>query len=330
MKSEQLLHAIGEIREDLIPEAMPTTDKKRFHSRGFLAVAACFALVLALGLTAYATGALDGLLQYFKGNTEPHLKNLEESYMATSNNELALRVDAAIADDKNCHLLLSLTGLTEEARQALTKDDLSMEFNHFTDRYLSRFLIYAKTKDGKFIDFDDTSIFFSDLKEPGAETRSLLPDTDITIPVHCRFENNHSMNEVDKIYIQYRDMTLKLDIAPYIVPQYTLHPEDEANATYQNVRVSDLGFVFDAPIIEDADGHRRLCHIGEIKLIRADGTTSDAEVSWQTQYDESSGPTVCVFGVWNRDRDVVEIVDIREFSGLQIGRKTYYFDKPAE
>ena len=62
MKTEQLLQAMGEIREDLIPDALPTAHKKCFRNRGFLAVAACFALIFALGITAYATGALDGLL----------------------------------------------------------------------------------------------------------------------------------------------------------------------------------------------------------------------------------------------------------------------------
>jgi len=328
MKSEQLLQAMGEIQEDLIPEALPTARKSRFRSRGFLAVAACVALILALGLTAYATGALDGLLQYFKGNTEPYLENLEESQMATSNNELALRVDAAIADDSNCHLLLSLTGLTEEARQALTKDDLNNEFLQFTDQYLSKFIIYAKTKDGKFINFYDTSVSFADLKEPGAETRSLLPDTDWTIPVHCMFKDDHSMSEVDKIYIHYRDMTLKLDIAPYIVPQYTLHPEDEANATYRNVRISNLGFAFDAPLNEETtEGYRILGDIGEIKLIRADGTTSDEVVGWQAKWDESSDTIACVFGRWNGDWYVIELVDIREFCGLQIGEEIYLFEE---
>ena len=327
MKHEQLLQAMGEIREDLIPEALPTARKKRFRSRGFLAAAACFALVLALGLTAYATGALDGLLQYFKGNTEPYLENLEESYMATSNNELSLRVDAAIADDSNCYLLLSLSGLTEEAKQALTKDDPNDEFLQFTDQYLSKFIIYAKTKDGKFINFYDTEISFASFKEPGAETRSLLPDTDWTVPVRCMFKDDHSMSEVDKIYIHYRDMTLKLDIAPYIVPQYTLHPEDEANATHQNVRVSDLGFVFEAPLKETTtEGYRILGDIGEIKLIRADGTTGNAVIGGRAKWDESSDTTACVFGRWDTDWEVIELVDIREYRGLQIGEETYLFD----
>lgn len=328
MKSEQLLQAMGEIREDLIPEALPTARKKRFRSRGFLAAAACFALILALGITAYATGALDGLLQYFKGNTEPYLENLEESYMATSNNELSLRVDAAIADDSNCHLLLSLTGLTEEARQALTKDDPNNEFLQFTDQYLSKFIIYAKTKDGKFIDFYDINYQFASIKESGAENRSLLPDTDMTIPMHCMFKDDHSMSEVDKIYIHYRDMTLKLDIAPYIVPQYTLQPEDAANATYQNVRVSGLGFVFDAPLSETTtEGYRILGDTGEIKLIRADGTTGNAVIGGTAKWDESTDTTACVFGRWNSDWDVIELVDIREFSGLQIGGETYLFEE---
>lgn len=327
MKSEQLLQAMGEIREDLIPEAMPTARKSRFRSRGFLAVAACFALILALGLTAYATGALDGLLQYFKGNTEPYLENLEESQTATSNNELALRVDAAMADDSNLHMLLSLTGLTVEAKQALTKDDTNNEFFHFTDQYLSRFIIYAKTKDGKFINFYDINYQFSSIKEPGAETRSLLPDTDLTIPVHCMFKDYHSMSEVDKIYIHYRDMTLKLDIAPYIVPQYTLQPEDAANATYQNVRVSNLGFVFDAPLSETTtEGHRTLGDTGEIKLIRADGTTGNEVIGGTAKWDDTDA-AACVFGRWNLDWEVIELVDIREFSGLQIGEEIYLFEE---
>lgn len=325
MKPEQLLQAMGEIREDLIPEAMPTPRKSRFRSRGFLAAAACFALVLALGLTAYATGALDGLLQYFKGNTEPYLEDLEESQMATSNDEMALRVDAAVADDSNLHMLLSLTGLTEEAKQALTKDDTNNEFFHYTDQYLSRFIIYAKTKDGKFIDFYDINYQFKSIKEPGEETRSLLPDTDLTIPVHCMFKDYYSMSEVDKIYIHYRDMTLELDIAPYIVPQYTLQPEDAANARYQNIRVSDLGFVFDAPIIRDDDDHRDV-HIGDIKLIRADGTTTDAVGGWQTRYYEGE-TTAHVFGRWNSDYEVIELVNIREYRGLQIGEEIYLFEE---
>ena len=324
MKSEQLLQAMGEIREDLIPEALPTTHKMRFRSRGFLAAAACFALVLAMGITAYATGALDGLLQYFKGNTEPYLENLEESYMATSNNELSLRVDAAMADDNNLHMLLSLTGLTEEAKQALTKDDTDDAFFHYTDQYLTRFIIYAKTKDGKFIDFYDINYQFKSIKEPGEENRSLLPDTDLTIPVHCMFKDYYSMSEVDKIYIHYRDMTLELDIAPYILPQYTLQPEDADNASYQNIRVSDLGFVFDAPI-NSFDDHQYV-HVGDIKLIRADGTTTDAVGGWQTQYYKGE-TTAHVFGRWNSDWGVIELVDIREYRGLQIGRQTYLFEE---
>jgi len=315
MKSEQLLQAMGEIREDLIPEALPTTHKKRFRSRGFLAAAACFALVLALGITSYATGALDGLLQYFKGNTEPYLENLEDSYMATSNNELALRVDAAIADDSNCHLLLSLTGLTEEAKEKLQDDDPEEEWWNFR--------IYAKTKAGKFIDFHDIG-FYGRLIAP---SRSLLPDADFSVVMRCMFKDDHSMQEIDKIYIEYCDMTLKLDIAPYIVPQYTLQPEDEANATYRNVRVSDLGFAFDAPMIELFDGLRGVCDIGEIKLIRADGTTFDGPFGWESKYDEMFDDSACVFGYWNSDPEVVEIVDISEFCGLQIGEEIYLFEE---
>ena len=65
----------------------------------------------------------------------------------------------------------------------------------------------------------------------------------------------------------------------------------------------------------------------EIKLIRADGTTSDEVVGWQAKWDESSDTIACVFGRWNGDWYVIELVDIREFCGLQIGEEIYLFEE---
>lgn len=120
MKSEQLLHAIGQINDDLIFAANPAESQKKRapRLRPIWAVAAAALLVLTLAIGVGASGALGSLENLFgpvfpgaqSGSLDPELMEKLGSPVgiSASDNGVTVTVDSMIRDRFNCTLVVTV------------------------------------------------------------------------------------------------------------------------------------------------------------------------------------------------------------------------------
>ena len=306
---------------DQLPEK---GDRKAFRQMAgrIAACAVCVLLVFVIGATAYAAGAFDKILLYFKGDTGDYMDGIIASTASVSNGEMTLRIDGAIADEHACHLIVSLVGLTEETKKLFT-DNV-----HDEQSALKAYAVSASGEEVSFWNWGSGSV--SERIGFRKYRNSFFADADATFVVDCEFDGKHSMSEMDSIWITYQVLALKLDVQQYILPEYKLFTETETELT--DLTISGLGVYFEAPeewFRQARDDGSKL----EFTMIRSDGSlyenNQEFGLSWSAGCDEKYAH---YSGAWKMKKKhammTIDILDLEEYCGIQINGVNYYYKEP--
>lgn len=323
MRPENMIDSMGYVDPDLIQraETHAAPAKRRIVSHRWMAVAACLAVVLVGSFSiAYATGALDGLLSYFGGNTEPYMEEILSTVATASNDEVELRIDGAIADESSCHLVVSFVGLTDEMKTRFQTGDLEEQ---------SYFGIDAVTKAGEVIQFPSwgSDTYTTRRAEDGPRTAATqFADADMTYLITCTVGENSefTMSDLETIRFTYESLTVELDPSGIIDVERQLVAEDPETATISDVYLSRLGFRFTMPVQENG------VNAYDLYLIREDGTLwkdGAKELGWSaTGYHSTDDTEVTWAGYWGGGSHVaVGFIDLDEFIGVCINGENFYF-----
>lgn len=322
MKAEKMIDSMGHIDADLIQraESHAASGRSRRRSLHWMATAACLtvALIGSFGI-AYATGALDGLLSYFGGNTEPYMEEILSAVATASNDEMELRIDGAIADESNCHLVVSFVGLTDEMKARFQAGNLEEQ---------AYFGIDAITKAGDVVQFpswsSDTYTKSSEDSIRTAATR--FADADMTYLISCTVgeDSEFTMSDLKTIRFAYDGLTVELDPSAIIDAERQLVAENPETATISNVYLSRLGFRFTMPAEENGVNAYDLC------LIKKDGTIweeTSKDLGWSaTGYHSDEDAEVTWSGYWGGGSHVaVGFINLDDFCGVRINGENFYF-----
>lgn len=316
MKPETLLDSIQYIDEDLIARAEARTggqNKVRRFPRRFVAVAACLALLIGT-TAAFAAGALDPLLSYFGGESEPYLEEILSAGASVSNETLKLRMEGAIADSRTCHMLVSFLGLTPESKDSLSAGDLNVQ---------DGFALYALTPEGERVEFSSTqSATYTD---GGRKAVSAFEDAQQTYLLTGNLAEGTTMADVETVCFAYDGLVLKLDVGKYLCPEYQLKPDPAAKKPeILDFHVSRIGFYYTAAAVSEEDF---------LKLIpiRADGSLyktfyEDYGVSAGSSRSDDSHEPFYVTGQWCAGSPVaLAILELEDYAGFQVNGVNYYF-----
>lgn len=323
MRAEKMIDSMSHIDADLVQRAElhAASTKRKIRPHHWMATAACLALALvgSFGI-AYATGALDGLLSYFGGNTEPYMEEILSVVATASNDEMELRIDGAIADERSCHFVVSFVGLTDERKERFQAGDLEEQ---------SYFAIDAVTKSGEVIQFPSwgSDTYTTRRNEDGPRTAATqFADADMTYLLTCTLGENSefTMSDLETVRFTYEDLTVELDPRGIIEPARQLVAENPETATISDVYLSRLGFRFTMPVQENG------VNAYDLYLIRADGTLwkeITEELGWSaTGYHSSDDTEVTWAGYWGGGSHVaVGFIDLDDFSGVRINGENFYF-----
>ncbi len=284
------------------------------------ALAACLALVVVVGATAaFASGRFGGLDSYFGGNADIYLDEILSAVTAVSNDEMELRADGAIADERSCHMVVSFVGLTEEVKERFAAGDLAEQ---------QKFDLYAITSTGERIEFQTkaSDTYTADKASGGRKAQTMFADADMTYLLTGFLGANVTMNDIDKVCFAFEGLTLEVDIQNYIAPEVELVPEVPSEDSLTEFHVSRLGFYYTGPL---PDGEIKPF---EMKLIRSDGTIWEDcadELGWRsdtTYLGDDDSMTVSCVGYWGGGSHVaVGLIDLADFCGVQINGQNYYF-----
>lgn len=324
MKAEKMIDSMSYIDADLVQRAElhAASTKRRIRPRHWMATAACLAVALigSFGI-AYATGALDGLLSYFGGNTEPYMEEILSAVATASNDEMELRIDGAIADENSCHFVVSFVGLTEERKARFQAGDLEEQ---------ARCDVDAVTKAGEVVYFPSrgTNTYTRDT-ENGVKSATQFADADMTYLVTCAVDEDSefTMSDLKTIRFTYEGLTVELDTSDIIEAGRRLVPENPETATISDVYLSRLGFRFTMPAQENG------VNAYDLYLIKEDGTL------WEEIVEElgmsasaihaTDAEEVTWAGYWGGGNHVaVGFINLDEFSGVCINGENFFF--PAE
>lgn len=299
-------------------EKQSRTQVSHHVSRGMAAVLAAVVLLVTLGATAFATGVFDRFLLYFKGDTQDYMEGIIRSAKSVSDGVVTLRIDGAIADKHACHLVVSVKGLTKTAEREM-KDQRFLDLK-----------AYAVSKTGQQISFWNWGAGVTS-RSTGLWKRSwsLFDDADITFVVSCEFDNTQSMDQMESICVAYGELKIDLNVQEHMVPEYPLITEEESS--FKNVTISPLGLYFDArldDLLEEEQLPRAISSISYV-MIRSDGTLYDNNeefgLSTGTTYNEAD-EYIHITGAWKAEGPItVCILDLSEYSGIQINGINYYF-----
>jgi len=324
MKAERMIDSMSYIDADLIQRAELhiSSTKRKARPRRWMAAAACLAVALigSFGI-AYATGALDGLLSYFGGNTEPYMEEILSVVATASNDEMELRIDGAIADESSCHFVVSFVGLSEEMKTRFQTGDLEEQ---------ARCDVDAVTKAGEVVYFPSrgTNTYTKDT-DSGVKSDTQFADADMTYLVTCTVEDGgeFTMSDLKAIRFTYEGLTVEFDPSGIIEAERQLIPENPEAATISDVYLSRLGFRFTMPVQENG------VNAYDLQLIREDGTLWEEmseELGWSaTGYHSTDDTSVTWAGYWGGGNHVaVGFISLEEFIGVCINGEYFYF--PAE
>lgn len=321
MKPDDIIKSVGHIDDDLIERAekhAANSNVLRFPKQ-IVATAACLALVLISGFTAYATGAFDGILAYFGGSTEPYMSEVMSAVAAVSNDELVLRIDGAIADEHSCHMVVSFVRLTSEYKERFLAGSLEEQ---------ARYNLKAITKSGEIVYFPsrETSTYTEETADGPRKAITMFDDADMTFLVSCYVgeDSSFTMNDLDSILFEYEGLTLELDTENIVAPEQQLVPENPSASTVTNFYISRISFCFTMAIPENGVGSF------DLWLIKNDGTL------WKEGHDNlgfsatgmysDDNTEITWIGYWGGDSVVsVGLIDLEDFCGAQINGENYYF-----
>lgn len=323
MKAEKMIDSMSYIDADLVQRAElhAASTKRRIRPHHWMATAACLALVLvgSFGI-AYATGALDGLLSYFGGNTEPYMEEILSVVATASNDEMELRIDGAIADESSCHLVVSFVGLTEEWKERFRAGDLEEQ---------SYFGIDAVTKDGAVVQFPrwGSDTYTTRRNEDGPRTaETQFADADMTYLLTCAVseDSEFTMSDLATIRFTYEGLTVELDPSDIIDAERQLVAENPETATISNVNLSRLGFRFTMPAQENG------VNAYDLYLIKEDGTLWEEgteELGWSASASHANdAEEVTWTGYWGGGSHVaVGFINLDDFIGVCINGENFYF-----
>ena len=322
MKAEKMIDSMSYIDADLVQRAElhAASTKRRIRPRHWMATAACLAVALigSFGI-AYATGALDGLLSYFGGNTEPYMEEILSAVATASNDEMELRIDGAIADESSCHFVVSFVGLTEERKARFQAGDLKEQ---------SYFGIDAVTKDGDVVQFPHIgSDTYTKSVEDGPRTAATqFADADMTYLLTCAVseDSEFTMSDLETIRFTYEGLTVELDPSDIIDAERQLVAENPEIATISNVYLSRLGFRFTMPAQENG------VNAYDLYLIKEDGTLWEEmaeELGWSASASHANdAEEVTWTGYWGGGSHVaVGFINLDDFSGVCINGENFHF-----
>ena len=311
MNRENIAYALGQVDEKYIVEAASsTTVKVRKYRRKWGAIAACLTLAVILGASvAVATGMLDPLFSYIQSEDEIYLEEILAPSYSVSNEEVQLRMEGAIADEDACYMVVSFIDLTGTKRKRLESADIHKEFE-----------IYGVLESGDRVQGGSTN---AGTYMQGGKAKSFFPDASQTRVIMYE-PKSCGMADVQKVCFSYDGLVLEVEPANYMTPHYNLVAENDS-ATLSGVRMSRIGFSFIQPISEEMSAEEL---IYDISLIRADGTVLSTDemrgiglaysVSTAHHMEETK-----VTGTWGQIPSIT-ILDLDEYSGLQINGEKYY------
>lgn len=294
----------------------------------FRTLAACLLLLLATGVTAFATDMYGQLVHYVKTENQTYMEQMIASSACVSNEDYEFRIDAAIADSHACHFLVSFTGKTEKKKAALQSNLYDKQFGVFE-------LLEATAikKDGTVVDFWNRSAGATG-KRTGWKTYSfsLFEDTDITYFLTCEFNNWNSMKDLKGIELTFDGMSLFLDVKDYMVKEYPLYTKME-DAPFKNLTISELGLYFEAPVSMFFDKNKQTYQNHDrirFSLIDRYGKVLELEeddqiLSYGTSYNNED-ELAYVSGSWKFTGEMeIGIIDLDDYCGVQIDGYSYYF-----
>lgn len=324
MKGEKIIDAMSHIDAELIQraEGHATSAKRRIAPLRWMVTAACLAVALigSFGI-AYATGVLDGLQSYFGGNTEPYMEEILSVVATASDDEMELRIDGAIADERRCHLVVSFVGLTEERKARFQAGDLKEQ---------SYFGIDGVTKNGDVVQLPYMgSNTYTKSAEEGARTAATqLADADMTYLITCTVgeDSGFTLSDLKTLRFTYEGLTVEFDPGGIIEAERQLTAENPETATISDVYLSRLGFRFTMPVRENG------VNAYDLYLIKEDGTLGKegTELNWSADSYHSTDETEVTWsGYWSGGNHVaVGFINLDEFLGVCINGENFYF--PAE
>jgi hypothetical protein len=323
MKSEFLLSCFGDIDPRFVENAerkiKPGAQNKKRPDRilRIVPAAACFAVIFIIGVTAYAIGAMNSLIAYFTGETEMYLEEILSAVDSASNEDIEIRIEGAIADERACHFIVSFIGLTDEGKRTIEQSNLEIQ---------NSFEYYAELADNEYYNNFDTESF-SYVFEKKAKTMFADADQTYIVSYKCNKLDNINMSDVETLFFSYEGLTLGVDVQQYMSEERQLYADpSEDTGKIVDLSVSRIGIYFTVVFDEGSYDEPNL-NISEIFLIYADGTVDKntmREIGCKLNYGYSTGDkTTYASGRWGGHSLV--ILDLDKYCGVQIDGVNYYF-----
>ena len=98
-------------------------ERKIYMKQRLRAALAAAALTLALTGTAFAASVnWDGLAAWFQGDTTPAQEYVDSTGRSVSDEDYTLTVEGCVADEHSAYLTVSITALSDEAKEFLWDD----------------------------------------------------------------------------------------------------------------------------------------------------------------------------------------------------------------
>jgi len=329
MKKEQLSQAINDVDLCFVEEADSFSVKKRqriFQKTKWVVAAACAVFVVLAGkpVLNYATGLYDSVMNYFEGETELYMEQILSPVTSVSNEELKLCVEGVIADEHQCYIIVSFTGLTDEMEARLLRGDLDEQ------ELFEQYVVLANGEHSEWI-ASGSRTHTTEGIDGKRKAVSMIPGTHATYVITYLFDD-YDLSEIQKVGFAYEGLFVEVNVRDSVTPCYRLESSDD-RANLTDVYVSSMGYGFtyhfEQPISEN--NIDRMDVFFEVNLIKADGTIMTreemADIGMVENCGYSTGDTECdVRGYWETGH-MPRIINLEEYCGLQVNGVNYYFVK---
>lgn len=327
MKKEKLSQALNDIDLRYIEEADSFQKEKKVKvskTWKWVAVAVCFAFLVLTGkpIVNYATTIYHSVTSYFKGETELYMEEILSRVTSVSNEELELRVEGVIADERYCYMIVSFIGLTEEMENRLLEGNLEEQ---------DLFEKYVIWKDGAREEhWASGSITYTKEAPFGRKAESVIPDAHMTYVISYQFDDNN-LSETEAIGFAFEGLAVEVDVNDYLAQMYHLEAENgEGKITDVFMSSISFGFTshFDTPATDEDVAVDKAEY--DIRLIRADGTVLTLkEMGESIGYSYSGGYSTgdteeYIGGCWVEGH-MPKILDLEDYCGMQINGVNYYY-----
>lgn len=310
IKKDNVLEKMSLIDTEYVENARYPGERKKLRISKLGAIAACAAVCIIISGTAYASGALDAVMTYFRGENENMQNLLLSGDQVVSNDTSSIRLDNYIADERVCYFTVSYKGFvkpinTGEEHDIVWIDADGKEYTEFNRE------VGAYTEG------------FSKGSGIWANAKSAYDDADATLIFNCEAPKGMKVSDFKEIKIEYSGLILDINLEDAVVNMYSLKPVKESK-NIRNLVVSSVGLYFD--ISSEIESFDIALIDGNGNYIKADEESDFAYSLSMTREDDADWNEVT--GSWSGDSPIsVKILDIDNYKGIQINGEDFLFER---